>query len=51
MTPSILYRSGKFYALRLPEEPEYCTDFGDVILVCESTFCKCKGMLTGIFII
>lgn len=28
-----------------PEEPKYCTDFGDVIITCESTFCKCKSQL------
>jgi len=50
MTDKILYLPTEgttgFWGLRdVPEEPEYCTDFGDVILVCESTFCKCKGML------
>lgn len=38
---------GLLYSEKWPEEPTYCTDFGDIILVCEGTFCKCKSQLNG----
>lgn len=43
----IVKSDGLIYAAEVPEEPKYCTDFGDIILICGNTFCKCDSQLKG----
>jgi hypothetical protein len=47
-TEKAYYKDGKFWFLegdQWPVEPEYCTDFGDIIILCGNTLCRCDNQL------
>src|SRR5690349_15930480 len=45
---TFIYTAEGLKVYEKPEEPkDYCTDFGDVVLICSNTFCKCDSKLKG----